>query len=104
YLGTSNTDKSPRGFVGRILYSLAFVHLGYLYEYGYGVGQDYEQAKRYYKQAVQLEDAKGELRLALLYLRGQGGAVDKEKAILLLQSSASKGNSYAKYHLSLLSS
>ena len=46
--------------------------LGYAYEYGYGVPQDYAVAVLWYRRAAEGGDATGQYLLGLMYDRGQG--------------------------------
>src|SRR5574344_419046 len=46
--------------------------LGWLYDDGRGVRQDYKQAKTYYEIACNLYNAQGCFNLGLLYAKGQG--------------------------------
>lgn len=50
----------------------AQAELGFAYEYGYGVPQDYAVAVLWYRRAAERGDATAQYLLALMYDRGQG--------------------------------
>ncbi len=77
-------------------------NLGYLYEEGKGVAQDYEKALEWYRKGADLGNAAAESGLAGMYRDGKGVAKDLKKAIELYRRSAEHGNKYAEKELELL--
>ncbi|MEO6873297.1 MAG: TonB family protein [Opitutaceae bacterium] len=68
----------------------AFAHLrlGYLYETGDGVPQDYVQARTQYQAAVNAGLNEARLRLAICHLEGWGGPVDREAFVREMRTAA----------------
>lgn len=81
----------------------AFFNMGYLYEFGQGVNQDYIKAEQYYQKAIDVENANRNsayFRLGKMYY--EGNAVikkDKKKGEDLLKQAANNGNEDAKKYL-----
>ncbi|CDG22958.1 putative Beta-lactamase [Xenorhabdus poinarii G6] len=76
--------------------AVALNNLGYLYEQGLGVKQNYTKALDYYNKAIRSENPKTALHnLSRLYLDGLGVEKNKEKALELLKKSADLGNNQA---------
>ena len=68
--------------------------LGWEYELGEKVGQDYKKAASLYKKACDGGDMGACNNLGLRYLNGQGVTKDKKKAAVLYQKSCDGGNMY----------
>ena len=66
--------------------------LGYLYEQGKGVPQDYRQAVEFYRAAAQQGHATAENNLASMYLHGRGVAKSLREAINWYRASAEHGD------------
>ena len=62
----------------------AQARLGYMYEEGLGVGQDYGQAAKWYERAAAQGDAGAQNNLANLYEQGLGVTQDYERGGLAL--------------------
>ena len=71
--------------------------IGYKYEKGTGVEQDYCKAAEWYAKAVDKGHKKAASYLANLYLNGYGVVKDRDKAIELFLIAAESGFSYAQY-------
>ena len=54
----------------------AAFNVAYMYYHGLFVPQSYSLARRYYMAAQMLDGGAAQFNLALMYLRGQGGAAD----------------------------
>ena len=65
--------------------------MGYFYEYGRWVRQDYATAVEWYRRAAQLKGATAQYRLGILYARGDGVQQDDEQAALNWCASAAQG-------------
>ena len=60
--------------------AFSYNNMGYLYENGLGVPQDYTKAFEYYYEAAKLESSTGKCNLGFCYLNGIGVDRDKEMA------------------------
>jgi hypothetical protein len=67
-----------------------------MYEQGWGVQQDQEQAVAWFRSAANLENDWGYLNLAEHYERGQGVPTDRDLAIQNYQAAARLGNTKAQ--------
>lgn len=74
--------------------------LAQLYQFGYGVEKNAQQASYYYQLAAVQQDTRAEYNLGLLYLQGLMNQVDYDQGIAWLTDAAFKGNPYAQYALS----
>lgn len=73
--------------------SAAFqTRLGYMYETGRGVPQDYERAAAWYYRAAQQGNVRAQHLLGMLYDKGQGVAIDHVEAHKWLNLAASRAN------------
>ena len=61
-------------------YHYAIGNVGYMYNKGFGVEQDYSEAKRWYLKAARLGNIFSQLQLGYLYKDGLGGEKDIEQA------------------------
>ncbi len=75
----------------------AAYYLGYLYEYGDGVVQDYAKAFMYYSIADERLNA--QIHLSWFYRTGTIVSQDQKKAYAYLASAADKGDEIAQYFL-----
>jgi uncharacterized protein len=73
--------------------------LGYLYDHGRGVPQDYAKAAKYYQVATLQGHRIAPNNLAALYYRGLGVPRDDRKAVELLLLSADRGDPTGRYNL-----
>ena len=65
--------------------------VGFMFLEGiYGFEKDYEKAKEYLEESVELQNAKAMSYLGYMYERGLGVPVDYKKAFDLYQNSADK--------------
>ena len=69
----------------------AHLRLGYLYETGDGVVQDYTQARLHYQAAVDAGLNEARLRLAICYLEGWGGPADRAAFTREMRTAAEAG-------------
>ena len=79
----------------------AQLRLGYCYEKGNGVEQNYEKAIEWYTKSVEQGNAVAQLRLGYCYEKGNGVEQNHEKAIEWYTKSAEQGNASAMYNLAL---
>lgn len=73
--------------------------LGYAYENGLGVLQDYHEAMKWYRRAAEQGNARAQFLLGYGYRWGHGVAQDYEEAVKWFQKSAEKGDIYAQFNL-----
>ena len=76
--------------------------LGQIYNAGWGVPVDYEQAFKWWSRAAAGGSADGQWGLGLLYDDGKGVARDSQKAATLWKTAAEKGNIKATVNLAFL--
>ncbi len=69
----------------------AYAYMGFMYENGWGVKQDYIEAKKWYEKAVEQDAPFAMFRLGMLYKDGLGVSRDREKARDWLKRAASMG-------------
>ena len=77
-------------------------NLGYLYEEGKGVAQDFGKALEWYRKGAELGNAAAESGLAGMYRDGKGVPKDLKKAIELYRRAAEHGSKYAQKELESL--
>ena len=70
--------------------------LGYLYEHGFGVGQNLETAFHWYRKAASGGGPEAMLALGRMYENGQGTKADRPEAFLQFISAARHGNTDAE--------
>lgn len=56
-------------------------NIGFFFENGYVVKQDYKEAREWYLKAAQKKHVQAQIRIGLLYYRGEGGQKDSDKAL-----------------------
>jgi TPR repeat protein len=71
--------------------SEAMFYLGYLYDQGQGVAQDYERARDWYQKAVAAGNVEAMNNLGALYADGHGVAKDYQQARLWYEKAAAAG-------------
>jgi TPR repeat protein len=77
-------------------------NLGWYYEHGRGVAQDYAKAREWYEKAAAKGHAMGMGNLGALYSNGQGVAQDHAKAREWFEKAADKGDRDAMRNLGAL--
>ena len=72
--------------------SIAQVHLGTCYFYGYGTKRNRESAVYWYTQAAKLKNPQGYFNLAICYEHGEGVKKDRTEALRLYQQAEKLGH------------
>lgn len=72
--------------------SIAQVHLGTCYFYGYGTKRNRESAVYWYTQAAKLKNPQGYFNLAICYEHGEGVKKDREEALRLYRQAEKLGH------------
>ena len=80
----------------------AMTRLGFMYDSGQGVSQNFEKAKELYEQAANLGNAGAMNNLGTMYYCGQGVSQDFSKAQELYEKSANLGSAYAMVNLGIM--
>ncbi|MDR2220364.1 MAG: sel1 repeat family protein [Methylobacillus sp.] len=73
----------------------AQLELGWMYENGKGVPQDYKEAITWYRKAAEQGDADGQLFLGMMYLEGKGVPRNLVLAYMLFNLAAVEGDDVA---------
>ena len=73
--------------------------LGYMYNEGLGVRQDYAEALRWYRMAAEQGHVKAQHNLGLMYKRGQGVAQDDTEAVNWFRMAAEQSDARAQNNL-----
>ena len=73
--------------------------LGRLYEFGWGVTKDYEEAVRWYRLAAEQGNAPAQYSLWVMYYNGEGVPQDRAEAVRWLRLAAEQGHASAQYNL-----
>ena len=81
-------------------YPVAFNNLGWLYEHGYGVEKNLNQAFTYYKKAADLDNSGGMRHVGEFYENGWVVEKDVLEAAIWYKKAAKAGNDKAKDNLS----
>lgn len=71
-------------------------NLGSVYETGFGVQADPDEAVRWYKEAADQDHQLAQLKLGIMYILGDGARQSIIKGTNWIQSSAENGNQFAK--------
>ena len=69
--------------------------LGFMYNNGQGVAQDYKEALKWYTKAAEQGIAKAQNNLGVMYVKGQGVAQDYKSAHMWFNIAAANGASNA---------
>jgi uncharacterized protein len=77
----------------------AQVKLGFMYNFGNGVPQNYAKAVMWLRLSAEQNNENGQAMLGLKYMRGEGVIKDHDEAIKWLRLSANQDNKLAQYHL-----
>ena len=80
----------------------ALFHLGYLYESGRGVSQDYKEAAKWYRKAAEQGNANAQCNLGVLYFCGYGVSKDYNEAAKWYRKAAEQGLASAQSNLGIL--
>ena len=76
--------------------------MGMMYEYGYGVEADIQEALRWYRSAADQGLAQAQNSLGFMYILGLGVKRDAERAAYWLQCAAEQSHSGAQTNLGVL--
>jgi TPR repeat protein len=76
--------------------------VGYLYERGDGVAQDYKEAMRLYLLSAAQGNAVAQFRIGYLYEKGWGVPQDDAQAMQWYKKAAAQGNQPANSRLTVL--
>ena len=77
-------------------------NLGWMYEQGSGVGQDFKEAMKWYRLAAEQGSARGEYSLGVLYYNGRGIPRSFENAMKWYRMAAAQGDAKAQYNLGFM--
>ena len=77
----------------------AQVRIGYMYEAGQGVSQDYAEAVRWYRRAAEQGDAEGQSNLGNMYRIGWGVSQDYAEAFRWYRRAAEQGEAIGQNNL-----
>ena len=80
----------------------AQVKLGYMYDFGKGIPQDYATARGWYEKAAVQDNARAQSNLGWLYAEGKGVPQDYAKARLWYGKAAAQGIAEAQFKLGFL--
>ena len=76
--------------------------LGFMYDNGHGVPQDYAEAVRWYRLAAEQGNAWAQHNLGAMYYKGQGVAKDYTEAMRWYRLAAEQGSAYAQFSLGIM--
>ena len=76
--------------------------LGYMYENGQGVPQDFEEAAKWYQLAAEQGNAYAQYNLGQMYRRGQGVPQDYAEAVKWYRLAAEQGDADAQGNLGVM--
>lgn len=71
-------------------------HLGWMYYYGTGVTQDYDEAVNLFRLAADQGNSVAQCSLGEMYEKGEGVAKDNAQAVDLCRKAAEEGDEDAK--------
>jgi uncharacterized protein len=77
-------------------------YLGVMYDGGFGVAPNYQEAVRWYTQAAEGDEPAAQFNLALMYEHGHGVTQDYQKAVRWYRSAAHGGNLTAQLILATM--
>lgn len=80
----------------------AQANLGFTYEIGQGVEQNFVEAARWLRRAAEQGDMKAQANLGFMYENGRGVPQDDQEAIKWFQAAAEQGDAYAQSSLRVL--
>jgi TPR repeat protein len=76
--------------------------LGFRYDLGQGVTQDYKEAVKWYTKAAEQGSSAAQFNLGLMYYDGQGVTQDYKEAVKWYTKAAEQGSSAAQFTLGLM--
>ena len=76
--------------------------LGFIYAFGVGVPEDYQEAVRLYRLAVEQGHADAQYNLGGMYVLGKGVLQDDQEAARLYRLAAEEGHAGAQFALGLM--
>lgn len=82
--------------------ALAQYNLGFMYDQGKGVPQDYQEAVMWYRKAAEQGQAGAQFSLGLMYDQGQGVPQDYQEAVIWYRKAAEQGHDDAQFNLGLM--
>ena len=77
-------------------------HLGYMYDAGNGVSQDFEEAAKWYRKAAEQGEAFAQFNLGIKYSTGQGVLQNFVTAYAWINIAVANGNSTAEEYKPLI--
>jgi TPR repeat protein len=77
-------------------------NLGFMYEKGQGVEQDFKEAVKWYQKAAEQGYAAAQHNLGSMYEKGQGVEQDFKEAVKWFQKAADQGYADAQHNLGLM--
>jgi uncharacterized membrane-anchored protein len=80
----------------------AMFNIGYLYDTGQGIAQDYQQAMTWYLKAASLGNIAAMNNIGVLYASGRGVIQDYTQAMTWYLKAADGGDTAAMFHIGLL--
>jgi hypothetical protein len=83
-------------------FASAQYNLGFMYENGQGVSQNYKEAVRWYRKAAEQGHASAQNNVGLMYKNGQGVAQDYKEAVRWYRKAAEQGDAGAQYNLGFM--
>jgi TPR repeat protein len=81
---------------------VALWNLGYMYEHGESVAQDYKEAVKWYRKGAEQGDDRAEYNLGQMYYKGQGVAQNYKQAVKWYTKAAEQGHVYAQFGLGVM--
>ena len=79
--------------------STAQILLGGMYEGGYGVEKDYEEAEKWFRKSAEQGDDRGQVDLGNMYLNGTGVEKNHEEAVKWFRKAAEQGGYRGQFAL-----
>ena len=76
--------------------------LGYMYDAGNGVSQDFEEAAKWYRKAAEQGEASAQFNLGVMYDRGEGVLMDSKEAVKWFRNAAEQGLAQAQRNLGVM--
>ena len=77
-------------------------NLGFMYDLGQGVPQDYAEAAKWYRLAADQGNAGAQTDLGFMYEYGEGVLQNYAEAVKWYRLAAEQGNTYGQYNLGLM--
>jgi len=77
-------------------------NLGFMYQEGKGIPQDYAEALKWFRKAAVQGNALGQSNLGLMYAEGKGIPQDYAEALKWFRKAAVQGDAQAQFNLGLM--